>query len=50
MPETAVSRVQQLRQVFEGGAARRPGLGSHRPGYQRPAPVRAPPEDPMKEW
>ncbi len=44
------ARVQQLRQAFEGGSARRPGLGSHRPGYQRPAPARPAPEDPMKEW
>ena len=48
--QPAPPKVAQLRQVFEGGAARRPGLGSHRPGFQRPAAARPPPEDPMKEW
>ena len=48
--QAAPPKVAQLRQVFEGSAARRPGLGSHRPGYQRPAAARPPPEDPMKEW
>ena len=48
--QAAPPKVAQLRQVFEGSAARRPSLGSHRPGYQRPAAARPPPEDPMKEW
>ena len=48
--DAPISRVQQLKQVFEGSSARRPGLGSHRPGYQRPAAARPAPEDPMKEW